>query len=56
MWNEVDYLQGQAVQVSRLGGGLEGKAQGIDSFGQLIIIDQRGTTHYVSAGDASLHA
>jgi biotin-[acetyl-CoA-carboxylase] ligase BirA-like protein len=55
MWNKVDYLQGQRVQVSSLKGQLEGTAQGIDSFGQLILVDQSGATHYLSAGDASLH-
>ena len=55
MWDEVDYLQGQRVQVSSLNGRLEGRAQGIDSFGQLILVDQSGSTHYLSAGDATLH-
>ena len=55
-WNEVDYLQGKWIQVSSINGRIEGTAQGIDSKGQLVVRDQAGITHYLSAGDASLHA
>lgn len=54
-WNEVDYLKGKLIQVSSIIGRIEGTAQGIDSKGQLVVVDKERVTHYLSAGDASLH-
>jgi BirA family biotin operon repressor/biotin-[acetyl-CoA-carboxylase] ligase len=55
-WHAVDYLQGQTITVSNLNKPLNGKAMGVNESGQLILMDDEGLTHYLSSGDASLHA
>lgn len=53
-WQQTDYLFDQLITVSQPGGFLNGKAQGVNEAGQLILIDERGVTHYLSSGDTSL--
>ncbi len=53
-WQKTDYLYGQVVTVWHPLGPLTGKAHGINNAGQLILIDENGTTHYLSSGDTSL--
>ena len=53
-WQQVDYLQGHVITVSQPAGTLTGKATGINEMGQLILIDEKGITHYLSSGDTTL--
>ena len=55
-WNSVDCLKDQMITVSHHAGSLRGKANGVNESGQLILIDDIGTTHYLSSGDTSLHS
>lgn len=54
-WHQVDYLQDQMITVSQPTGHLRGSANGVNALGQLILIDEKGTVHYLSSGDTSLH-
>lgn len=54
-WNLVDGLKGHMITVSHHTGSIQGKANGVNESGQLILIDDMGTTHYLSSGDTSLH-
>lgn len=53
-WNQSDYLFDQEVTVSQPKGQLTGIARGINQWGQLILMDHQGITHYLSSGDTSL--
>ncbi|KTD82770.1 biotin--[acetyl-CoA-carboxylase] ligase [Legionella waltersii] len=53
-WKQVDYLYNQAITVSQSTGSITGIAKGINQFGQLIVVDTQGNTHYLSSGDTSL--
>ena len=53
-WNEIDYLQGHIITVSQPTGSLSGYAKGVDERGQLVLVDERGVTHYLSSGNTSL--
>ena len=53
-WNHADYLFGQFITVSQPTGYLNGKANGINEEGQLILIDEAGLSHFLSSGDTSL--
>lgn len=53
-WNEVDYLAGKAITVTQPSATLSGRAAGINSIGQLILIDASGIEHRLSSGDTSL--
>ena len=55
-WSEVDYLKNQHITVSNLNKPIHGIAMGVNENGQLILMDDEGTTHYLSSGDATLHA
>ena len=55
-WQAVDYLQGQMITVSSFTGPIKGRASGVNESGQLILIDEKDVTHYLSSGDTSLHA
>ncbi len=53
-WNEVDYLAGKVITVTQHSATLSGRAAGINSIGQLILIDASGREHILSSGDTSL--
>lgn len=54
-WHKVDYLYGKRITVHRANESLSGIANGINEIGQLILIDDTGTIHYLSSGDTTLH-
>ena len=54
-WRLFDYLYGKSITVSHPSATLSGIAQGVNKEGQLILIDEINTTHYLSSGDTSLH-
>lgn len=53
-WHEVDYLQGQFINVSQPTGSISGHACGVNELGQLCLRDKLGVIHYLSSGDTSL--
>ncbi len=52
-WQEADCLAGRWVQVSAPDGIREGRAQGVDAHGRLILADESGL-HAIAMGEASL--
>ena len=54
-WKEVDYLNGKKITIHKGNETLYGTAMGINEGGLLILLDEKGETHYLSSGDASLH-
>ena len=54
-WHNCDYLYGASIDVSHHSGTLHGIAHGVNTDGQLILIDEMNVTHYLSSGDTSLH-
>lgn len=53
-WNQHDYLRGKFITVTQNSVSIAGIAQGINALGQLILTDEKGLVHTLSAGDASL--
>ncbi len=53
-WQKTDHLHGKSITVSQPTGRLSGVANGVNEAGQLILIDDMGVTHYLSAGETSL--
>lgn len=53
-WQQIDYLHGKSITVSQPTGRLSGIANGVNEVGQLILIDEKGVAHYLSAGETSL--
>jgi len=54
-WQARDYLDGQVVTVAQPADTLTGVAKGINDHGQLILIDEHQTVHYLSSGETSLN-
>lgn len=55
-WQKVDYLYNKMITVSQPTGPLHGKAHGVNEMGQLLLVDEKGKTHYLSSGDTSLNS
>ena len=55
-WQALDYLQGQHICVSHPLGTQTGQAVGVNSQGQLLLLDDSGNIHHLSSGDTSLKA
>ena len=53
-WHTLDFLKGKHITVSHPSGQLNGRATGVTETGQLILIDEKGSAHHLSAGDTSL--
>lgn len=53
-WQGVDALMGHAINVFTLNEHLNGRANGVDAQGRLMLVDEKGQPHYLSAGEASL--
>ncbi|KTD18945.1 bifunctional biotin--[acetyl-CoA-carboxylase] ligase/biotin operon repressor BirA [Legionella jordanis] len=54
-WQTVDYLAGKLITVSQPNGLLQGKALGVNQFGQLCLQDEAGVCHELSSGDTSVN-
>lgn len=55
-WQNLDYLDGQDINVSQPTGSIRGKACGVTALGQLCLQDEQGKIHYLSSGDTSLRS
>ncbi|CEK10263.1 biotin--[acetyl-CoA-carboxylase] ligase [Legionella hackeliae] len=53
-WRKVDYLFGKSITVLQPTGSIQGSACGVNKLGQLCLVDEQGTIHYLSFGDTSL--
>lgn len=53
-WERVDALKGQFITLSQQNELIHGQANGVNSIGQLILIDNNENIHYFSSGDTSL--
>ncbi|MDP3704904.1 MAG: biotin--[acetyl-CoA-carboxylase] ligase [Legionellaceae bacterium] len=54
LWKQWDYLDGQQIMVSHTSGTICGVARGVNNIGQLILVDERAMTRYLSSGETSL--
>ena len=54
-WQKVDYLYGKKITMQKGNEILHGTAMGINEAGLLILLDEKGETHYLSSGEATLH-
>ncbi|HVT62300.1 MAG TPA: biotin--[acetyl-CoA-carboxylase] ligase [Legionellaceae bacterium] len=55
-WQKWDYLQGKKIIVTQSNECIQGMAQGINAFGQLIVIDDTQKIHYIASGEASIQS
>lgn len=53
-WRSLDYLRGKAIRVGTEETALEGRADGIDDDGALLVLSESGIRERVLAGDASV--
>lgn len=58
-WNRRDSLLGRPVRVETETGAVQGEARGVDEFGRLVVVDDRGGVRHLISGEVSvrrLHA
>ena len=55
-WQKVDYLYGKKTTMHKGNEILHGTAMGINEAGLLMLLDEKGKTHYLSSGEATLHS
>lgn len=53
-WQKVDHLQGKWVHLTSPRGMIQGIAQGVNSRGELCLLDDKGERHHITSGECSI--